>query len=95
MLIPIRCFTCGKVLADKYDYYVREAEALKTNQPSSSKQAAATKKKSKKEADREPDQSQSPFFDVVKTGPLMEKMGVTRICCKRHLLTTVDMMDTI
>ena len=23
MIIPIKCFTCGKVLADKYLYYCR------------------------------------------------------------------------
>lgn len=28
MLIPVRCFTCGKVLADKYGAYVRKVEAL-------------------------------------------------------------------
>ena len=24
MLIPVKCFTCGKVIADKYHYYERE-----------------------------------------------------------------------
>ena len=24
MIIPVKCFTCGKVLADKYLYYLRE-----------------------------------------------------------------------
>ena len=28
MIIPVRCFTCGKVLADKWEYYVRESEKL-------------------------------------------------------------------
>ena len=27
MIIPVRCFTCGKILADKYEYY--ESELLK------------------------------------------------------------------
>ena len=26
MIIPIKCFTCGKVLADKYQYYLRETQ---------------------------------------------------------------------
>lgn len=29
MLIPIRCFTCGEILADKYDYYVKRVEELR------------------------------------------------------------------
>lgn len=28
MIIPIRCFTCGKVLADKWFYYEKEARAI-------------------------------------------------------------------
>ena len=28
MIIPIRCFTCGKVMADKIDYYLSEKNKL-------------------------------------------------------------------
>ena len=24
MIIPVRCFTCGNVIADKYEYYLQE-----------------------------------------------------------------------
>ena len=24
MIIPIKCFTCGKVIADKYNYFLKE-----------------------------------------------------------------------
>ena len=26
MIIPVRCFTCGNVLADKWEYYKNECE---------------------------------------------------------------------
>jgi DNA-directed RNA polymerase subunit N len=29
MIIPIKCFSCGAVLADKYEYYIRETNKLK------------------------------------------------------------------
>ena len=29
MIIPIKCFTCGKVLADKYLYYIRKVREKK------------------------------------------------------------------
>ena len=29
MIIPIKCFTCGNVLADKYLYYVKEVRKKK------------------------------------------------------------------
>ncbi len=28
MIVPIRCFTCAKVIADKYDYYMEELYKL-------------------------------------------------------------------
>ena len=29
MIIPVRCFTCGKVLADKYKYYLENVRQKK------------------------------------------------------------------
>ena len=29
MIIPIKCFTCGTVLADKYRYYLDEVRKIK------------------------------------------------------------------
>ena len=29
MIIPIKCFTCGNVLADKYLYYLKEVRKIK------------------------------------------------------------------
>ena len=31
MIIPVRCMTCGKVLADKYQYYCIEVRKMKMN----------------------------------------------------------------
>lgn len=28
MIVPIRCFTCGKIIADKYDYFIEEKKKL-------------------------------------------------------------------
>ena len=28
MIVPIRCFTCSKIIADKYDYYMDEMNKL-------------------------------------------------------------------
>ena len=29
MIIPVKCFTCGKVLANKYLYYIKEVRKKK------------------------------------------------------------------
>lgn len=89
MLIPIRCFTCGKTLADKYDWYVQEV--LKLQKKTDEKDAKKSTTKKKGGADTET----SRDFDQLKTGPIMDKLGLTRICCRRHMLTTVDMMEMI
>ena len=78
MLIPVRCFTCGKVLADKWDYYVKEVERLK--------------KGSKDET----------ILNVnVKTvqgtpeGKVLNSLGLTRYCCRRAMLSNVELIDLI
>ena len=30
MIIPVKCFSCGEVLADMYRYFVREVRKMKT-----------------------------------------------------------------
>ena len=32
MIIPVKCFTCGKVLGDKYRYYQKEVRRIKSTQ---------------------------------------------------------------
>ena len=32
MIIPIKCFTCGNVLADKYLFYIKEVRKIKISQ---------------------------------------------------------------
>ena len=78
MIIPIRCFTCGKVLADKYDQFVIRSQQME-------QEAAAQDKK---------DHSYEAF-DRVSKNALLNEMGLTRYCCRRHMLGQVDMMDVI
>ena len=78
MIIPIRCFTCGKVLADKWEYYQKEVEKL--NQ----------------EATEEDKDSKSDFkFERVKTQKILDDLGLERMCCRRHMLGHVDLIQII
>ncbi len=75
MIIPIKCFTCGQVIADKYEYYklhVREAK-LKKNLDGESV-IYLTKDNVKKTPE----------------GEVMDKLELFNICCRRHMLTHVD-----
>lgn len=81
MIIPVRCFTCGKVLADKWDWYDAEVKKLQEEEkPTEKKQAPVPAE---------------TYFDKTKTGELLDQLGLTRYCCRRHLLCQVDMMNVI
>lgn len=74
MIIPIRCFTCGKIMADKVDYYMAEYEKMK--------QDKTTDVKYKN-------------FDNIHTKELLDSLGLTRYCCRRNLISNVDLMHII
>jgi|UniRef100_A0A6C0DQF0 DNA-directed RNA polymerase subunit N (RpoN/RPB10) len=74
MIIPIRCFTCSKVIADKYDYYHQEKNKLK--------------------ADKKDDPNLKYFSDI-HTKEILDNMGLIRYCCRRSVMSAVDLMDVI
>ena len=76
-------------MADKYDYYMKEVALLSLKKPE------AVKSSGKTDADPKPDHTDPKNFDPIKTGAILDKLGLTRYCCRRHMLTTVDMMDVI
>lgn len=59
MIVPVRCFSCGKVIGDKWE----------------------------------------PFKERVESGEEPEKvlddLGVTRYCCRRMLISHVEVIDDI
>ena len=82
MIIPVRCFTCGKVLADKWEYYKEQVD--KADKADKAEKAA---EKAETTSDRR--------FDKVKTGKILDDMGLERMCCRRHMLGHVDLIDII
>lgn len=87
MLIPIRCFTCGKVLADKWDWYEEEVKKMEELEDK-------PKPKDPKKKEEVPVEGVK-YFDKVKSGEILDKLGLTRYCCRRHMLGQVDMMKVI
>ena len=75
MIIPIKCFTCGTVLADKYRYYCEEVRKRKIAKDMHvDKVIYLTKEYSNKTAE----------------GELLDEMHLKKMCCRRHMLTHVD-----
>jgi len=79
MIIPIRCFTCSKVIADKYDYYHQEKNKLIVAAKNDYKTTDADLK----------------FFNDIHTKEILDNLGLIRYCCRRSLMSSVDMMDVI
>lgn len=75
MIIPIKCFTCGTVLADKYRYYQNEVRKLKIQQGESVDKVVYL---TKNNVDKTPE------------GEMLDKLGLHNVCCRRHMLTHVD-----
>lgn len=77
MIIPIKCFTCGKVIADKYLYYIDEVRKLKQAKGTPINQVEYLTETNTKKAPE---------------GEVLDKLGLHKMCCRRHMLTHVDIM---
>jgi len=75
MIIPVKCFTCGNVLADKYEHYLREVRAIKLKEGHPLNEVIYFSK-----------------TNVVKTpeARVLDNIGMVKICCRRHMLSHVD-----
>ena len=71
MPIPVRCFTCSEVLANKYQYYLRE---VRKRTGDNDRQLVYLTGEAKKTAE----------------GDVLDEMGLRRLCCRRHMLTHVE-----
>jgi len=75
MIIPIKCFTCGTVLANKYRYYCEEVRKRKMERGQHlDKVIYLTQEYSQKTAE----------------GEVLDEIGLKKMCCRRHMLTHVD-----
>ncbi len=59
MIIPVRCFTCGKLIGDKWEPFRERVEA-----------------------------GEDP-------GKVLDDLGITRYCCRRMLISHVDLMGQV
>lgn len=76
MLIPVKCFTCGKVIANKYPIYLQRL-------------ALALLKKDKKDTLKYLDTDK---IEKTEEGRVLDELGLVDICCRRHMLTHVDIL---
>jgi DNA-directed RNA polymerase subunit N (RpoN/RPB10) len=77
MIIPIRCVSCNNVLAGKWLTYLKKVEEFK-----------------KKDGRSPNDEMQYLTNTTSKTaeGKALDELNLTRQCCRRHMLTHVDLI---
>jgi len=75
MIIPVRCFTCGKVIASKWETYCEKVAESEKVEP--------------------PESKFHKNFDPNMKGKILDDLGLTKICCRRHMLGHVDIVDII
>jgi len=75
MLIPVKCFTCGNVIGDKYLYYQEKVVEIKLE------------RKINPEVIQYLDQTS---IDKTVEGEVLDRLRLTKLCCRRHMLTNVN-----
>jgi DNA-directed RNA polymerase subunit N (RpoN/RPB10) len=82
MIIPVRCFSCNKTIADKYDYYIKRVHEKKL----------ALKMDTTKHSIID-----MTSTDIQKTpeGEVLDELGLIRYCCRKVLLTHIELINDI
>ena len=84
MIIPVRCFTCGKILADKWEYYQEEVLRKKmTDKTLKDKMSVTVINVNVDEVRKTPE------------GEVMDEMGLTRYCCRKTMLGHINLVEDI
>ena len=75
MIIPVKCFTCGNVLADKYRFYLQEVRRRKMQRNQNPEKVIYLTE---------------DFKEKTAEGEVLDELGLNKMCCRRHMLTHVD-----
>ena len=86
MLIPPRCFTCGEILADKWDIYIQTVNERKNKNTNTFKE----------------NELDIQYIDITKKtveksieGKVLDDMGLHKYCCRLPFLSTVHLITSI
>ena len=76
MIIPIKCVSCGNVLANKYRYYVEQVRKKKLEKGNNINKVIYYTK--------DMEQKETPEAEV------LNQLKMHNVCCRRVMLTHVD-----
>ena len=76
MLIPVKCFTCGLVIGNKYRYYLRRVKQRKLE--------------AGQDPDKIVYMTMGNMQKTIE-GEVLDQIGIN-FCCRRHFLSHVDVL---
>ena len=82
MLIPVRCFTCGKTVSDKWIPFIKKVNDEKNKETTNIK-------------DLDIDYINLETTDKSIEGKVMDELGLHRYCCRRMILGNVHLITNI
>ena len=83
MIIPVRCFTCGNVLGDKWIPYISTVQEEKN--------------KSNEESHDEPNCTYIDLKKPEKSieGKILDELGLHKYCCRRMMISNVHKISNL
>ena len=84
MLIPVRCFTCGKIIGNKWKYYLRRL-----------REERFKKEIALNEEDEEFMDLSVNEFEKTIAGKILDEIGCVRYCCRTAIFTCIDLSEEI
>jgi len=82
MIIPIRCFTCNKVIAHLWEEYLNRIQMSYIDEDI---------KNNRKKRFIEIEELENKTIE----GKILDEMNLNRYCCRRMMLSHVDLCDKI
>lgn len=82
MIIPVRCFTCGNVLASKYASYLEKVQKYSLKTKGSPVIISS-------------DNIESNDIQDTPEKKAMDELHLTRYCCRRHMVSQVDVIKNL
>jgi DNA-directed RNA polymerase subunit N (RpoN/RPB10) len=80
MIIPVKCFTCGMVIANKYRYYLEQVRKKKFAKRGNNESMDVDKVL----------YLTKEFSEKTPEGEVLDELNMKKMCCRRHFLTHVD-----
>ena len=84
MSLPIKCFTCGYVIADKHEWYLSEVKRRKAEKNTASTEGGMGMHATEQLQYLRPGNIQKSI-----EGEVMDDLQLVKDCCRRHFLTHV------